>query len=123
MDQRLRIAETTNREFQRSTEFLSSGFDSISVQQLKQQKHIEEQAKKIDKVCDENKSLKQSFDDIKDLHDELRTQLIDSKCREMRDNLVFTNIEEVIQTSRTGAHYTIKTFSAPYSGKIFLFQR
>ncbi|KAH3867808.1 hypothetical protein DPMN_030945 [Dreissena polymorpha] len=45
MDQRLRIIETTNREFQRSTEFLKSRFDSLSEQQLKHEKHIEKQAK------------------------------------------------------------------------------
>ena len=32
----------------------------------------------------------------------MKAQLVDSKCREMRDNLVFTNIEEVMKTSFTG---------------------
>ena len=87
-----------SKDLQTSVQFISADYDSVEAKQSSNSVLLTEQHQSMNYLHTETESIKESSNEIRDLHAELNAQLIDSKCREMRDNLVFTNIGEVLET-------------------------
>jgi len=105
MEERLKTAEASTRDLQTAVQFMGEDYDSVKKTQTEHTKTLSDQCSTINSLANENESLKRSLDEIRQMHGELKSQLLDSKCREMRDNLVFTNIPEQTKIGQNGASY------------------
>jgi len=102
MDERLKVVEKSTNELQDSAQFLSREYDSMTSRISDNKNVLSDHNKDIRMLSKENEELKTSLEEIRDLHKQLKDQLIDTKRREMRDNLIFHNIEEKRQRDKYG---------------------
>lgn len=92
-EERLSNTETLVTDLQKSVEFVSSQYDVVTNVAGKLTR-VEES---LSAVKSENVVLKETLMEMKKINAELK-DLLDTKARGMRENLIFTNIEEKYQT-------------------------
>lgn len=90
LEKRLDKTELENKELQKSVTFLSDQYDTVKTKTDK----VTELEKQVASSKAENEAIKQTVTDIMDMNKQLKEELLDIKCRDMRDNLVFTNINQ-----------------------------
>ena len=105
MYHRLTSVEKNTNALESTAQFLSDEYDTVKKNQSEQNKQLAEHSKTIHDLSTKNQCLKESLMDIQSQYCQIKTQLLDSKCREMRDNLVFTNIDEILNTNAYGKQY------------------
>ncbi|KAH3869764.1 hypothetical protein DPMN_032934 [Dreissena polymorpha] len=105
MDHRLTSVEKNTNALESTAQFLSDEYNTVKKNQSEQNKQLAEHSKTIYDLSTEYQCRKESLMDIQSHYCQIKTQLLDSKCREMRGNLVFTNIDEILNTNAYGKPY------------------
>lgn len=96
-EQRLSNTETRVTDLQKSVEFVSAQYDGMSDIPVK----VASVEKDLSAVKTENALLNEALVEMKKLNQDLKEDLLDTKARSMRENLIFTNID-VRTESRDG---------------------
>ncbi|KAL4221296.1 hypothetical protein ACF0H5_019559 [Mactra antiquata] len=104
IETRLNINEKATSELQTSVTFLSSKYDDFVAQSKTDSAKLSECSSKVQTITSENEELRNIITEMDELNKSLKDDLIDLKCRSMRDNLVFTNIPERVHDDN-GRHY------------------
>lgn len=81
-------------EIETSQNFLSSNHDSIKKDVEVNKGNVTKVQASLKKLTEENKMLKDSNQKLKTNNDTMQEDIIDLKCRSMRDNMVFVGIPE-----------------------------
>jgi len=90
VETRLDKTENESKELQKAVTFLSEQYDTAKTKTDK----VTELEKQVEKSKAENEAIRQTVTDLMDMNKKLKEELLDIKCRDMRDNLVFTNISQ-----------------------------
>jgi len=99
LETRLSTNEKLTSELKDSVTFISEQYDSV-LKTCKQTKSSHNTMKTdIERTQSVNEELKRSVQELSSLNKSLREDLIDLKCRSMRDNLIFSHIPEQFQSS------------------------
>jgi chromosome segregation ATPase len=92
-EQRLKHTENSSKEFEKSVNFVSSQFDDMVVQRNTDVVKLNELELSVKTITRENDEIRAAMIEMKAVNSSLKEELLDVKCRAMRDNLVFTNID------------------------------
>ena len=90
VETRLEKTENESKVLQKAVTFLSEQYDTAKTKTDK----VTELEKQVEKSKAENEAIRQTVTDLMDMNKKLKEELLDIKCRDMRDNLVFTNINQ-----------------------------
>lgn len=97
IETRLNSNEKATTELQTSVTFLSAKYDEFCAQSKTDSVKLTDCTSIIQSLKSENDELRKVLTDMQEVNKSLKDDLIDLKCRSMRDNLVFTNIPEDFQ--------------------------
>ena len=89
-------------DIETSQNFLSSNHDNIKKDVEVNKGNVTKVQVTLKKLADENKILKDSNQKLKTSNDSMQEDIIDLKCRSMRDNMVFVGIPETFTMGSMG---------------------
>ena len=104
-EQRLEKSESTTTDLVKSVSFISDQYDSVTVTCAQNTSEISRIDTDVQNLKQENDELRSTLSSLNDLNKSLKEDLLDLKCRSMRDNLVFTNIPEHFKTLDRGRRF------------------
>ena len=104
-EHRLVNSEKTTIDLVQSVSFMSEQYDSLSVKCDQNNSHITKCDSDLHSLKQENDELRSTLNSLNELNKSLKEDMLDLKCRSMRDNLVFTNIPENFKTGDGGRRY------------------
>lgn len=84
-------------ETQTSVVFISSQYDDMIKQSTADKTKLNDCTTKLRDIKAENDKLSQTLTELQNINKSMKEDLVDLKCRSLRDNLVFTNIPENMQ--------------------------
>ena len=89
-------------DIETSQNFLSSNHDNIKKDVEVNKGNVTKVQVTLKNLADENKILKDSNQKLKTSNDSMQEDIIDLKCRSMRDNMVFVGIPETFTMGSMG---------------------
>ena len=87
LTERLNTMESKMGDIEHSQKFVCDQYDSLAINATENKAQISSMQSEVNKLVAENNSLRQT-------HENLAEDLIDMKCRSMRDNMLFFGIVE-----------------------------
>lgn len=96
-ESRLVNNEKVTTELQASVQFVSSQYDDIKASADTEKSKLKACVSDIDQVKAENNELRATLAELRGINESMKEELLDLRCRSMRDNLIFTNIPENVQ--------------------------
>lgn len=94
VETRLDKAESVVDGVEKSVSFLSEKYDDYKVERDAEKVKMKTLDKRVTNIKSETDELKEMLSQVQKLNLEMKEEVLDLKSRNMRDNLVFTNIPE-----------------------------
>ena len=91
---RIQKTEETVSSVEKSVEFVNVQYDTVIIEQKSDKVKLKLIDSKVNDVKKENEDLKEELMELKRLNSELKEEMLDMKSQNMRDNMLFTNIDE-----------------------------
>ena len=114
-DKRIQKTEETVSSVEKSVEFVYFQYDTVIKEQKSDKVKLKLIDSKVNDVKKENEDLKEELLELKRLNSELKEEMLDMKSRNMRDNLLFTNIDEA-ENERNDTEDVLSDWLEKYMG-------
>lgn len=93
-DKRIQKTEDTVNNVETSVKFVTDQYDEIVREKRTENAKLKDMDARVNEMKRDNDELKLMLFEMRKLNTELKEDMLDMKSRSMRDNLLFTNIQE-----------------------------